>query len=365
MNTRRSLILRLAAALLVFTAAGCQARSPVPAGESAAVTGTPTQQSAPQDELLPQVELTPQSGDRTPLRFIFPTPGPAPVSVWRPPLYEVPWALGPNDHFYFQRPIAADEVNWPLADYRYGGIFPGTNIAHTGVDIDARRSTPVLAAAAGEVIWAGYGLYAGSFDLNDPYGQAVAIQHDFGFNGKKLYTVYAHMDRVDAVVGQRVQAGDQLGLVGDTGNTTGPHLHFEVRLGSNSYFATRNPELWLSPPQGWGVLTGRMFNTNGSFLTGQEVTVKSNATGRRWVVVSYGTFNTLGSDEYYRENMVLSDLPAGDYKIRIDYNDKTFETDISIHPGAVTSFLFRGERGFLPNPLPTPDAQTWLNPPAK
>ena len=45
--------------------------------------------------------------------------------------------MSPYDHFYFVRPVAADQVNWPIADYRYGGIFFAQNIIHTGIDIDA------------------------------------------------------------------------------------------------------------------------------------------------------------------------------------------------------------------------------------
>ena len=78
-----------------------------------------------------------------------------------------------------------------------------------------------------------------------------------------LYTVYAHMSKIIAVVGQHVETGDVLGLVGDTGVTTGPHLHFEVRLGGNTFYNTYNPELWMAPPQGWGVLVGRLTDEDG------------------------------------------------------------------------------------------------------
>ncbi len=84
---------------------------------------------APSDKQQP----SPSVPDEAPLRFTLPTPGPAPQSLWRPPLYETPWALSPYDHFYFSRPIAADEVNWPEADYRYGGIFFSSDIVHTGM----------------------------------------------------------------------------------------------------------------------------------------------------------------------------------------------------------------------------------------
>ncbi len=203
-----------------------------------------------------------------PLRFVFPTPKPAPVSAWRPPLYPTPWAPTPQDHFYFARPIAADEVNWPLADYRYGGVFL-PDVVHTGIDIPAEIGVPVLAAGSGRVVWAGYGLFTGSEDLADPYGLAVAIRHDFGYQQEYLFTVYGHLSRVDVARGQQVQAGEVIGLTGETGKVTGPHLHFEVRVGRNTFSGSRNPELWLAPPQGWGILAGRVLGTSGAELVSQ------------------------------------------------------------------------------------------------
>jgi murein DD-endopeptidase MepM/ murein hydrolase activator NlpD len=292
------------------------------------------------------------------LRFTFPTPGPEPVSLWRPPLYETPWALGPYDHFYFSRPIAADVVNWPLADYRYGGMFLDTDIVHTGIDIPNPRGTPVIAAASGRVVWAGYGLFTGNNSPDDPYGLAVTIQHDFGHKGQRLYTIYAHLDRIDVVRGQRVNAGQALGIVGNTGNTTGPHLHFEVRLQRNSFYTTRNPELWLAPPQGWGVLVGRMMNTNGSLLMRHTLNVRSKATGQKWTVITYGLV-TVNSDEYYQENLVLSDLPAGEYQISTEIGIEKIDADVTIRPGAVTYFTFRGKDGFDTEATPPGSAVEW------
>jgi murein DD-endopeptidase MepM/ murein hydrolase activator NlpD len=275
------------------------------------------------------------------LRFVFPTPGPQPQSAWRPPLYDVPWAPGPYDHFYFSRPIAADEVNWPLADYRYGGVFPGTDEIHTGIDIDAPIGTSVLAAAAGRVVWAGYGLYKGEYSTQDPYGQAIAILHDFGYQGKHLWTVYAHLSKVGVVVGQNVTAGEVIGAVGNTGNVTGPHLHFEVRIEDNGYFNTRNPELWLAPPQGWGVLVGSLTNWDGSYIDNHEVVVKDTASTRQWVLRTYGP-QAVNNDPYYRENMVLSDLPAGTYTINFLFSGVVHKQDVQINPGQVTYFSFHG-----------------------
>lgn len=285
------------------------------------------------------------TGGEEPLRFTMPTPGPAPISLWRPPLYDTPWAIGPYDHFLFTRPIAADKVNWPLADYRYGGIFFSSEIIHTGIDIPSPLNTPVLAAGPGKVIWAGYGLYYGNNNPDDPYGLAVTLRHDFGYNGQYIYTVYAHMDRIDVITGQKVNGGDQLGVIGTTGLTTGPHLHFEVRTDRNSYFTTYNPELWLAPPQGWGVLVGRLLNTNGSLLGQHNVQVQNFESRQRWVVRSYGN-QAVNGDPYYQENLVLSDLPAGDYEISIEYLDRTHKQRITIFPGAISYFTFQGDRGY-------------------
>lgn len=343
-------------------------RSPVPYSTSAPAVLLPSPTASIDAELSPSPEASPtlaltavlapggdpdQSGSSPaaiptpapdPLRFVFPSPAPAPVSAWRPPLYPTPWALSPYDHFYFARPTAADQVNWPLWNYRYGGAF-FEDVIHTGIDIVVGKGTPVLAAGSGKIVWAGFGLYQGVADPKDPYGLAIMIHHDFGYQGQSLYTVYAHLDRVDVVDGQYVHTGDMLGLSGETGHVTGPHLHFEVRLGSGGFFTTRNPELWLAPPQGWGVLAGRITDSSGQFKTSQDVIVHSLSSGQNWLAKSYGA-DTVNSDPYYQENIVISDLPAGRYEIRIPYAGYNYSLEIEIKPGVVNYFTFRGHKGF-------------------
>lgn len=297
------------------------------------------------DCLLP----APSAASPAPLRFALPTPGAAPVSAWRPPLYPVPWALGAHDHFYFIRPIAADEVNWPVADYRYGGVF-FEGVTHTGVDIPAKAGTTVHAAAAGTVVWAGWGLFSGEpNNTGDPYGQAVAIRHDFGYNGEPLFSVYAHMRQVDVAYGQWVEAGAPLGEVGDTGYTTGPHLHFEVRVGKNAYYYTRNPELWIAPPQGWGVLAGRILNDKGETITKTSVLIRSKITTQEWKVYTYGP-EAVRADDYYAENMALSDLPAGPYTVFVTAGEQILKIELEIRPGQISYFTLRGSEGFSLDP---------------
>jgi len=88
-------------------------------------------------------------------------------------------------------------------------------LAHPGFDLAAPTGTPVAAAAAGTVTHAGP---AGT------YGNLVSIRHADGFE-----TRYAHLSAVDVRVGDHLQIGQQIGKVGTTGYSTGPHLHFEVR----------------------------------------------------------------------------------------------------------------------------------------
>jgi murein DD-endopeptidase MepM/ murein hydrolase activator NlpD len=91
----------------------------------------------------------------------------------------------------------------------------GGSVNHPGFDLAASSGTEVAAAAGGTVVHAGP---AGT------YGNLVTVRHDNGFE-----TRYAHLSEVDVKVGDVVQPGTELGKVGTTGYSTGPHLHFEVR----------------------------------------------------------------------------------------------------------------------------------------
>jgi len=301
-----------------------------------------TPEKASTDHLTPEV-----------LRFEFPTPVPVSVSAWRPPLYPTPWVPTPCDHFYFARPIAANEINWPLANYRYGGVFFGNEV-HTGIDIPVKIGTPVYAAGPGRINWAGYGLYRGTEDTDDPYGLAIVIRHDFGYQGQTLYTVYGHLSRIDVSRGEHVESGDQLGLSGATGNVTGPHLHFEVRIGKNNFSRSRNPELWLSPPQGWGILAGRVMDDQANLLPRMDVIIESKDSGEKYSVKTYG-IGAANSDPYYKENVVIGDLPAGHYTVWVPEVKSTY-IDIQIYAGRVSYFSLYGSLTYNTNLPPTPSA---------
>jgi murein DD-endopeptidase MepM/ murein hydrolase activator NlpD len=114
-------------------------------------------------------------------------------------------------------PVVPLKLAWPVSGLVGSPFGPRGETFHPGIDIVAAMGTPVLAAAAGKVRFAGWN--AGG------YGNLVVVKHGSGVSG-----FYAHLLRIDVHPGEVVTAGQQLGLVGETGLATGPHLHFEVRL---------------------------------------------------------------------------------------------------------------------------------------
>ncbi|MFI8157853.1 peptidoglycan DD-metalloendopeptidase family protein [Streptomyces microflavus] len=123
-------------------------------------------------------------------------------------------------------PLASANVT---TQYRASGASWSSGY-HTGSDFQAASGTPVLAIGPGTVVSAGN---SGS------YGNEVVIQHEDG-----MYSQYAHQSSLNVSVGQTVTGGQQIGLSGSTGNSTGPHLHFEVRTGP-SYGSDVDPIAYL------------------------------------------------------------------------------------------------------------------------
>ncbi|MFP7290827.1 phage tail spike protein [Enterococcus hirae] len=111
-----------------------------------------------------------------------------------------------------QKPVrVTSECGWRTSPINGGQEF------HNGIDlVNGNPNTPIFAALDGEVVQAGANYY-------DWYGNYVVIKHN---NGK--WTGYAHLSRIDVSVGQKVQKGAQIGLMGTTGPSTGEHLHFQI-----------------------------------------------------------------------------------------------------------------------------------------
>jgi septal ring factor EnvC (AmiA/AmiB activator) len=118
--------------------------------------------------------------------------------------------------------MSALPLRWPVrgrVNSEYGkraSPWTGRAERHGGLDIGASHGTPVLAPAAATVVSARSG---------GDYGKHVKLDHGHG-----VRSLYGHLSRIDVRAGQRVERGQMLGLVGSTGRSTGPHLHYEVRV---------------------------------------------------------------------------------------------------------------------------------------
>ncbi len=113
-------------------------------------------------------------------------------------------------------------VAWPAVGDKTSGFGPrvhpifGGVRQHNGIDLNGNTGDPVRAARSGEVILAG---------ARTGFGNTIVIYHGHGYS-----TLYAHLSRIEVSENQQVQSGDRIGAVGSTGWSTGPHLHFELRI---------------------------------------------------------------------------------------------------------------------------------------
>jgi murein DD-endopeptidase MepM/ murein hydrolase activator NlpD len=104
----------------------------------------------------------------------------------------------------------------------------GFSAAHSGIDLSASTGTPIYAANSGQVLFSGYSTWG--------YGEAVVIEH-----GPSYSTLYGHMSNRNVSCGQSVVTGQIIGFVGSTGNSSGPHLHFEIQYNGQAMEPSGTP----------------------------------------------------------------------------------------------------------------------------
>ena len=170
----------------------------------------------PTDSILEQVRrsYSGQGGPLTPIRFT--TSGDTEIDPLTERANDV---LGQLDTLNLYR-IAAQKLpfGFPVRGYfrSTSGFGPRLGRMHEGHDWAGATGTPIHATADGVVVFAG---------RQSGYGNLIKIKHDFGFE-----TRYAHLSRIRVKVGERVSLGDRIGDMGNTGRSTGTHLHYEVRV---------------------------------------------------------------------------------------------------------------------------------------
>ena len=150
-------------------------------------------------------------------------------------------SLAPNPNSGFIRPMQHGIVT---SDYG-----PRWGTFHYGIDIGYPVGSPVYAAADGVVIQVQTGCVVGNKACGGRYGNHIYIYHH-NVNGSSFTTVYAHLNSVQVSSGQVVKQGQQIGTLGNTGDSSGPHLHFEIHPGGWSYHGGVNPRNYISfPPE--------------------------------------------------------------------------------------------------------------------
>jgi len=221
-----------------------------------------------------------------------------------------------SQSFRLQRPVANNiQTN---GSYLYGEPrYGNSSLAHLGIDISIKYDT-VRSASEGLVTFVGYNP-ADTIGGYEPGGAGNYIVVRTYWEGKLLYLYYMHLQRPLRSVNDIVFPGMPLAISGNTGNSTGPHLHFELRLNTSSPSGSRNrrnAELWCAI-SGMGAIYGKVPGA----ANNTRVDISPDPKPRPpYTTFSYAlTYNFndpgIGSDDIYQENYAIGDVKPGAYTI--------------------------------------------------
>ncbi|MEW5987595.1 MAG: peptidoglycan DD-metalloendopeptidase family protein [Chloroflexota bacterium] len=259
------------------------------------------------------------------------TPGP----TFTPPAS--PTATG-WEHLWLGRPVSSDTAVWTNKVYPYGSTRGGTLRPHHGVEFDVPSGTPIYAVAAGTVRVAGDDSLVAYGETTNFYGNLVVIELDYQMNGQPIFTLFGHLSELQVSVGQHVEAQTPIALSGASGVADGPHLHFEVRVGQNSYQATRNPLLWLYPFPGRGVAAGRVTWPDGTLAHEVPVSLRRLDAPSAYAATTTYAEGDLNGDDNWQENFALDDVTAGYYELTVGGSNHPIKTTFWVYPYQ-TSFV--------------------------
>lgn len=356
---------------LAFALAGCQAGGTSPVAPTVAPTATPCLTAGGEicavgeagggqsDGMGIEPAIAPVGGESTPM--VGPAPSlatpaqvgllPTPAGTETSPEQELLFTT-----LIFARPIAPAGNDQVDPSYRFGSTQGKQRDPHHGVEFLNPFGTPVLAAGDGKVVVAGDDKTTRLSPYFNFYGNLVVLEHAAlalpGGEGasQPVYTLYAHLSEVLVEVGETVRQGELIGKVGMTGGATGSHLHFEVRLGENSYAASRNPELWLAPGldengQPNGALAAQVINPQGQAVAVEQVVVQHLVDGpgsaSDWEIYlqAYEEKALLGRTPW-GESFAAGNLPAGWYRISFPYFGLQRQ-EVEVLPGQVRLVEFK------------------------
>ncbi len=221
-----------------------------------------------------------------------------------------------SQHFRIERPVPDSiEIN---GSYLYGEPrFWDNENAHRGIDMWIVYDT-VYAVANATVYFVGYnpGDTIGGYE---PGGAGNYIILKSKWENKDVYFLYFHLKKPLISTGENVSAKQPIAISGTTGNSTGPHLHFEIRMNTPSYSAQRsrrNPELWFGM-KGTGAIFGNVPGAPNNTRVDISPDPKPRPPYTTFAyALTYGFYDpTIGNDDIYKENYAIGDVKPGTYTI--------------------------------------------------
>ena len=351
--SRQSLVFILVCLLILLSGCGPDAAK--------AVTNTQTLQSTTETPLPAASSLS--ENTKTPLPTIQASLTASPTATLEPTWTQTPafdcnapyqseycedsWCTF-SGHFLLSLPISAEYNDVIDNSYRYGATQYDVRETHHGVEFSNPSGTPVLAAANGKILVAGNDLETNYGEFLNFYGNLVIIEHQLPELNYPIFTLYAHLSRIDVHQGDEVEAGQIIGAVGTSGTALGSHLHFEVRVKNNAYESTQNPDLWLKYYQDY-----EKQNENGTLA------LKINYKNESIYTISILIENFTEPENPYREpiyteayswqapqhpvwdeNLVVGDLKPGTYRVSFIRDDRSLREFFKIEPGKLTFVEF-------------------------
>ncbi len=241
-----------------------------------------------------------------------------------------------SQSFRFKRPVK-DNIQ-TNGSYLYGEPrYGNTALAHLGIDIAARYDT-VFAAAPGVITFVGYNPNdtVGGYE---PGGGGNYITQRATWDGKNVYMLHMHLQKPLVTSGTTVVQGQPIAISGNTGNSTGAHLHFEIRMNTATYAtpgSRRNAELWAGMT-GMGAIYGRVPNAPNSTRVDISPDPKPRPPYTTYGYSLTYNFNDpyVGSDDIYNENYGIGDVKPGTYTITA--LGGTYTRIVTVGPGQVVS----------------------------
>jgi len=274
---------------------------------------------------------------------------------------DLPDPIQAQDHLWFTRPFTGTDVTWGSPYYPFGTNNRGNYLWHHGIDIQNPMGTYILAVADGMVVRSGPDDEIPFGPSLNFFGQALLIHHERAWNDLPVYTLYGHVSRALADEGQPVKQGDVVAEVGQGGVALGPHLHLEVRVGGMNYGDARNPDLWVRPDPGYGVIAGRVIDARGYMVPQQPVFLhRAEEPDRFWRETFTYPDNVVKPDIGWGETFTFADIPVGGYVVKTYFDGRLYTRPITVTNQATTFVLIEG---VAPPPTSTPASAVDLSTP--